>query len=80
MRRRWQMREMGFESQGLCTGGELVEQCAQGGGPFSNVRGWPENVDPVENFQVNGKFHACHRQVGGAPIINTQACLRRTRD
>ena len=22
MRRRWQMREMGFESQGLCTGGE----------------------------------------------------------
>ena len=47
---------------------KLVEQCAQGRGPFSNVRGWPENVDPVENFQVNGKFHACHRQVGGAPF------------
>ena len=22
----------------------------------------------MENFQVNGKFHACHRQVGGAPF------------
>ena len=54
--------------KGFAQAVKLVEQCAQGGGPFSNVRGWPENVDPVENFQVNGKFHACHRQVGSTPF------------